>query len=177
MRGTAGHQHCGQYGVIVSSHAVGGLVGGLVAASLGTRLRATHRFGWEAIGFGAIDLVMLLYPLEYVAVWPAIVCMLLVGIPGALLLAGAMTLFQRNTADSHRGRVVGALGAVEGAATVTGTIAAGFLGEALGIIPVLAAQGAAYLAADAAVAVALRSVSDDPQPQTPSAFQCSPSFD
>jgi hypothetical protein len=39
---------------------------------------------------------------------------------------------------------------------VAGTITAGFLGQAIGIIPVLAAQGAGYVAAGLLVVVALR---------------------
>jgi MFS family permease len=145
-----------EYGVIVSIQAVGGIAGGLVAAGLGNRVRASRLFAWGAVCFGAIDLAMFLYPLLFVSVWPAAVCMLVVGMPGALTLAGAMTLLQRNAGDSHRGRVFGALGAVEGVAVVLGTLAAGFLAESIGIIPVLAAQGGGYLLAGLYVVVALR---------------------
>ncbi len=144
------------FGIIVSAQAIGGIAGGLVAASIGNRVRASWLFGWGAVAFGAIDLVMFLYPLAWVAIWPAVVCMVVVGLPGALLLAGAMTLIQREVADSHRGRVFGALGAVEGAAIVAGTIAAGLLGQIAGIIGVLAAQGAGYVIAGLAVIIALR---------------------
>jgi Na+/melibiose symporter-like transporter len=144
------------FGIIVSAQAIGGIAGGLLAASIGNRFRASWLFGWGAVAFGAIDLVMFLYPLAWVAIWPAVVCMVVVGLPGALLLAGAMTLIQREVADSHRGRVFGALGAVEGAAIVAGTIAAGLLGQVTGIIGVLAAQGAGYVIAGLAVIIALR---------------------
>ncbi len=143
------------YGVIVSVQAVGGILGGLAAASLSDRVPASRLFGWGAVAFGAIDLVMFLYPLGYVAAWPAVVCMVLVGVPGALSLAGVMTLLQRHTTHSHRGRVFGVLGAVEGAAIVVGTLLAGFLGEAIGIIPVLAVQGGGYLLSGLAVVIAL----------------------
>jgi Na+/melibiose symporter-like transporter len=144
------------YGVVVSVQAVGGILGGVVAAALGHRVRASRLFGWGAVAFGAIDLVMFLYPLGYVAVWPAAICMVVVGLPGALTLAGAMTLLQRNADDSHRGRVFGALGAVEGVAVVLGTLTAGFLAESIGIIAVLAAQGGGYLLAGLYVLAALR---------------------
>lgn len=144
------------YGFIMSAQAVGGIGGGLIAAALGNRARPALLFGWGAVAFGAIDLVLFLYPLAYVAVWPAVVCMVAVGVPGALTMAGGFTLLQRATADSHRGRVFGALGAVEGAATVAGTVTAGYLGQSVGIIPVLATQGAGYLIAGVAVVLALR---------------------
>lgn len=150
------HGSSADYGFIVSAQAVGGIAGGLIAASIGDRVRASALFGWGAVAFGVIDLVMFLYPLAWVAVWPAAVCMVVVGLPGALTLTGALTLMQRNTADSHRGRVLGALGAAEGAAVVAGTIAAGFLGQTVGIIPILAAQGGGYVVAGLLVLVALR---------------------
>ena len=150
------HGSGADYGFIVSAQAVGGIAGGLIAAALGSRARPALLFGWGAVAFGAVDLVMFLYPLGYVAVWPAVVCMIVVGVPGALTLAGGFTLLQRATADGHRGRVFGALGAVEGAATVAGTITAGFLGQSVGIIPVLATQGAGYLIAGLADVLALR---------------------
>jgi Na+/melibiose symporter-like transporter len=150
------HGSSADYGFIVAAQAVGGIAGGLIAASIGDRVRASALFGWGAVAFGVIDLVLFLYPLAWVAVWPAAVCMVVVGLPGALTLTGAMTLMQRNTADSHRGRVLGALGAAEGAAVVAGTIAAGFLGQTIGIIPILAAQGGGYVAAGLLVLAALR---------------------
>ena len=145
------------YGVIVAAQAIGGIGGGLIAASAGSRFRPSWLFGAGAVAFGAIDLALFLYPLAEVAVWPAIVLMIIVGVPGALLLAGGMTLLQTATGDSHRGRVFGALSAIEGVAVVAGTIAAGFLGQSVGIIPVLATQGGGYLAGGIAVLIALRS--------------------
>jgi Na+/melibiose symporter-like transporter len=155
------------YGFVVSAQAVGGIAGGLIAAALGSRARPALLFGWGAVAFGLVDLVLFLYPLAYVAIWPAVVCMVVVGVPGALIMAGAFTLLQRATADSHRGRVFGALGAVEGAATVAGTVAAGFLGQSVGIIPVLATQGAGYVIAGVAVVLALRPRSQPAPPSTP----------
>jgi hypothetical protein len=79
-----------------------------------------------------------------------------VGIPGALTLAGALTLLQRNTDDAYRGRVFGALNAVEGVATLAGIVVAGFLAQVAGIIPVLAFQGGGYVVAGLAMLIVLR---------------------
>jgi hypothetical protein len=87
---------------------------------------------------------------------PAVVGMVVVGVPGALTLAGALTLFQRNTEDAFRGRVFGALNAVEGVAILAGTIVAGFLAQVVGIVPVLALQGGSCVVAGLAMAVVLR---------------------
>jgi len=143
------------YGVVVAVQAVGGIVGGLVAAAIGHRVSPARLLGISAMVFGAIDLAIFLYPLAYVAVWPAAVGMVVVGLPGALMLAGFMTLFQRSTVDSHRGRVFGSLGAAEGVAVMVGTLGAGFLGQYVGIIPVLAVQGAGYVVAGLAMLITL----------------------
>jgi len=146
------HASSTTYGVISAAQAIGGICGGLLAAWLGHRSSAARL---SALAFGAIDLALFLYPLAFVAAWPAIVLMILVGGPGALLTAAATTLLQRNTTPTHRGRVFGALGAIEGAAIVTGALAAGFLGRSLGIIPTLAAQGGGYVLAGLLVIVTL----------------------
>ncbi len=144
------------YGLAAAAQAIGGIAGGLLAASLGQRVRASRLLSAGAVAFGAVDLAIFLYPLGYVAVWPAIAGMVLVGLPGAMTTAGLITLFQRNTGDSYRGRVFGACGAMEGVAIVAGIMAAGYLGQAAGIIPVLAFQGAAYVLAGLGMLAALR---------------------
>ncbi len=144
------------YGLLAAMQAVGGIIGGLLAAPLGQRVSASRLLGYGAVAFGAVDLAIFLYPLGYVAVWPAAVGMMVVGVPGALTLVGAITLFQRNTEDGHRGRLFGALGAAEGVAILIGTVCAGFLGQAVGIIGVLAVQGGSYVVAGLAMLVVLR---------------------
>jgi Na+/melibiose symporter-like transporter len=153
------------YGIVVAVQAIGGIIGGFCAVSLAQRFSAARMVGVGAVLFGLVDLAIFLYPLGYVAVWPAALGMIIVGLPGAVTIAGLMTLFQRNTADSHRGRVFGALGAAEGVAVLLGTVAAGWLGEAIGIVPVLAVQGAGYVVAGFAVLVLMRRSPDGtPEP-------------
>src|ERR1022692_2026355 len=134
-------------GFIVAAQAVGGIAGGMFAAASSRRLRASRLLCYGAIVFGLIDLAIFLYPIGFVAVWPAIVGMIIVGLPGALTLAGLITLFQRNSDDSYRGRVFGAISAVEGVTVLAGTLGAGYLSRAVGIIPVLAIQGGGYVVA------------------------------
>ncbi|NUR93626.1 MAG: MFS transporter [Kribbellaceae bacterium] len=134
------------YGLIVSSQAIGGIVGGLVAAAIGNRWPAATLWGIGAFTFGLIDTVLFLYPLVSHSVIPAFVCMIVVGLPGALTVAGMMTVFQNLTVDGTRGRIYGAVGAAESVAVLVGITTAGFLGDAVGIIPVLVFQGLGYVA-------------------------------
>ncbi len=141
------HGDSSAYGLIMSVQAVGGILGGLVAASVGHRFRPERLVGWGAVAFGAIDLALFLYPLALPALWPAFVLITLVGPAGALMAAGLMTVFQTATGEQLRGRVFGALIAVQGVATLAGTLGAGMLGKPVGIVPVIALQGAGYVLA------------------------------
>jgi Na+/melibiose symporter-like transporter len=143
-------------GLIVAAQAVGGIAGGMVAAATGHRIRAARLLGLGAVLFGLMDLAIFLYPLGYVAVWPAIVGMIIVGLPGALTLAGLITLFQSSSEDSYRGRVFGALSALEGISVLAGTLGAGYLSRVAGIVPVLAIQGGGYVVAGLVMLVHLR---------------------
>jgi Na+/melibiose symporter-like transporter len=150
------HGSSSAYGDLVSVQAIGGIAGGAVAAALSRRVRPERLLGWGAVGFGAIDLAMFLYPLAYRTLWPAVVCMVAVGVPGAALLTGAVTLLQRHAPADHVGRVFGALNTVEGISVVGGSVLAGSLGDAIGIVPVIAAQGGGYVVAGLLVLAALR---------------------
>ncbi len=141
------HGSAGAYGLILSVQAAGGIVGGLGAAALGPRFAPRHLLGYGALVFGALDLVLFLYPLLAPALWPAVVLMAAVGLPAAFAMAGLITIFQTATGDAHRGRVFGMLGTVEGAVMLVATVLAGTLGERLGIVAVIAVQGVAYCAA------------------------------
>jgi predicted MFS family arabinose efflux permease len=141
------HSGAQTLGVITSVQAIGGIAGGFVAASVGNHWSPVRMLGAGAVVFGMIDLAIFLYPLMLVSPWPAVLGMILVGVPGALAVAGLMTLLQRHTVDAQRGRVLGLLFMVRSVAVVVGTTCAGFLGEAVGIVPILAFQGVGYVVA------------------------------
>jgi MFS family permease len=142
-------------GVISGVQAVGGVIGGLVVATFGSRWRPQRMLAVGALAFGLVDLVIALYPLAWVQVWPAAVLMIVVGLPGAITSAGMMTLFQQHTDDRERGRVFSLLLLVRASATVLGSLTAGVLGGVLGIVPVMAWQGCGYLLAGSIVLVML----------------------
>ncbi|MGH3506245.1 MAG: MFS transporter, partial [Nocardioidaceae bacterium] len=144
------------YGGIMSTQAVGGVVAGFVVAAVGHRYTARGLFGWGLLVFGFLDLLLFVYPLAIDAVWPAFVLIALVGLPGAAAYAGRQTLMQTSTMDSHRGRVFGAFGAVIGMGVLTGVLTAGVLGDEVGIMPVLAWQGLMYMLAGGLVLALMR---------------------
>jgi Na+/melibiose symporter-like transporter len=134
-------------GTISSSQAVGGILGGFVAAAAGRRWTARQLFGWGSVVFGLIDLAIFLYPTLYVAAWPAVLGMVLVGFPAAVTIAARTTVLQDNSTDAQRGRIFSLIFAVSALSLSIGATCAGFLGESVGIIPVLAVQGGGYVVA------------------------------
>ena len=67
-------------------------------------------------------------------------------VPGPLTLAGVIMLFQRSSEDSYRGRVFGAVSALEGVTVLACALAAGYLSLSA-TVPVLAIQGGGYVVA------------------------------
>jgi Na+/melibiose symporter-like transporter len=165
------HGSAQAYGLILSSQAAGGIVGGLLVATVARRFDPRRLIGWGAFAFGLVDLALFLYPLLTRSLWPAVALVVVAGLPGALTLAGMVTVFQNATADAHRGRVFGLSAAVQGAAMLVGALASGALGSHLGIIPVLVVQGAGYCIAGILMLLFLppaESPATDSQPGTPS---------
>jgi MFS family permease len=147
------HSDATGYGWVLSTQAIGGLAGALVIARLGARLRPLPLLIGSALAFGAIDLVLFTYPVIYPYIGPALVMLVIVGVPGAGMGAATTTLQQAETHDSHRGRVVGAIGAVASIGALIGAMSAGILGEFLPVILLLVVQGSGYLIGGTAVAL------------------------
>jgi Na+/melibiose symporter-like transporter len=154
------HADAPTYGLILAVQAIGGIVGGLAVATYGHRLPPRVLIGAGGLLFGAFDLLLFLYPLVWHVLWPAGVLIAVVGIPGAAVVAGYTSTLQLGVDDLHRGRVFGALTTMSAATGLIGIAGAGVLGGVLGIVPVIAVQGVAYVLAGLLVIVALRSPRD-----------------
>jgi MFS family permease len=145
------HASGSAYGLIMAAQALGGIIGGLGVAAIGNHFAARSLFGMGAVIFGILDLAMFLYPLACPALWPAFVLMLLVGLPATATIAGGMFVLQTATTDTHRGRVFGILGMSQGAGTLLGVLIAGTAAGPVGIVPVIAIQGAGFVVGGALV--------------------------
>ncbi len=144
------------FGTILAAQAVGGIVGGLLVSAIGHRFSPVALFGWGAVFFGLGDVALFLYPLVSDQIWPAAVLIAAVGLPGAALFAGLLTVFQLGTDDRVRGRVFGALTTVQNLAMLACTFLAGLLAEHLGVLPVITFQGAVYLLAGVGILITLK---------------------
>lgn len=139
------HSDAAGYGWLLSTQAMGGLAGAVVIGRMGARMNALWLLIGGSLAFGLIDLVLFTYPVVFPFIGPALVGMVIVGVPGAAMMAGIATLQQTLAADQHRGRVVGAMAAIGSAGSLVGAVGAGLLGEALPIIGLLVVQGSGYV--------------------------------
>jgi len=127
--------------------AVGGLLGGLVIGVIGKRIAAKHLIGVSGILFGLICLAIWNAPLLFPAYLLSVVLFVAVGIPGVGLGTGTMTLLQTSVDDAYRGRIFGAFTTASALLQLCGMLLAGALGDRLGVLPVLDAQGPLYITA------------------------------
>jgi hypothetical protein len=116
--------------------------------------------------FGLIDLVLFTYPVLYPHIGPALVMLVIVGVPGAAIGAGVATLEQIRAEDRQRGRVIGAIGALGAIGSLVGAVLAGFAGEVVPVVALLVVQGAGYVIGGLVVAFMTRAVVIGP-PVTP----------
>jgi predicted MFS family arabinose efflux permease len=140
-----------EIGLLRGVQAVGAIAGGALLALRGDRWRPLALAAAAAVTFGVLDLTIwngsLVTRSEavYVALF---VC---AGAPGVIMETAGISILQRACDDGERGRVFAALGLVENAGQALGIVAAGVLTAPLGLMALLNAQGALYLAAGALV--------------------------
>jgi predicted MFS family arabinose efflux permease len=154
------------WAAILSAQAVGGLIGAVFVGRYLSRVRPAYLLGFGTLIFAAIDLAIFTYPLVLPIVLPAILGMVVVGIPISALGVGNTTLQQSLTSDSHRGRVVGIVGTLQALGMVSGTIIAGLFGQAIGLIPMMALDSLLYATGGVIVLLTARRSEVQPVPTT-----------
>lgn len=136
-----------ELGWIRSAQGVGGIVGGVAIAALGARLAPRAMLAFGSIGLGLIDLAIFNYPRWTLSITPALVLMVLVGLPSAARGTGFATLLQTQVEDRMLGRAYGTLATAASLAMLVGIGLAGSLADGVGIVPVLNIQGYGFTAA------------------------------
>jgi predicted MFS family arabinose efflux permease len=152
------HSDSAGYGAVLSTQAIGGLFGALVIGRLGPRINPLRMLIVASLIFGLIDLVLFTYPVVYPHIGPALVMLVIVGVPGAAIGAGVATLEQIRAEDRQRGRVIGAIGALGAVGSLVGAVLAGFAGEVVPVVALLVVQGSGYVIGGLVVAFMTRSM-------------------
>ena len=135
-------------GVLVSAQAIGGLLAGVLVARAALKLSPRVLLAGGMIGLGLTDLgvanAALLAPPGPAAMAVGSTFMLLAGFPVVSSLAARGGLLQTLTVDAFRGRVFGALGAIQGMAILVGLTLGAAAIDAIGV-PVVSVGAAMWI--------------------------------
>ena len=146
------------YGSLLAVQAIGSLVGGLAIGQVGNRLPPLRLTGVGLFFFGVIDLLIIDLPIFVHGLLIVFLLFILVGLPGTGSLVGFNTSLQVLVEDKLRGRIFGASLASRTALMLVGMILAGTLGDRLGSVLMLNAQGGMYVVSGLLVILTLWNV-------------------
>lgn len=132
-------------GGLMSSQAIGGLIGGALISTIAPRMKTARLLGWSAVLFSLADFGLFNYFQFSSSILFAYGFILLAGPLAVGMGASYNTLIQENVADSHRGRVFGAFGLTSSVFTLVGIALGSFGGDTFGIVPVINIQAYGYL--------------------------------
>ena len=141
------HGGTGQIGALMTSQAIGGLIGGVIFGTLGALVLSRRMIGLTSVAFGAIDLVIFNIPRVIPSFGLQIALFILVGIPVMGFMPGIQALTQLRSPDVFRGRITSSMGTTMGILGLVGTIIAGTITDHFGVVAVLTFQGAGYILA------------------------------
>ncbi len=133
------------YGSLLAVQAVGSLIGGLIIGHLGNRIAPLRLVGISLVTFGFIDLLIIDLPLFVPGLLIVFILFILVGLPSTGSLVGFNASLQVLVEDKLRGRIFGTLLAMRSLLTLLGMVVAGTLGDRLGPVLLLNAQGGMYV--------------------------------
>jgi MFS family permease len=151
------HGGAAVYGALLGVQAIGSLLGGLAVGQFGKRVTPARLLGVCTCLFGLVDLLIVDLPI-FVKGGVALVGLLfvLVGIPGVGAIVSMQTLLQTLIEDRLRGRVFGAIQAVNALMMLIGITLAGLLGDRLGPVLLLNIQGSVYFLSGVLALLTLR---------------------
>jgi len=145
----------------VTCNAVGGLVGGTLLGRVHRRIRPGTSFGLGLLLAGALALIRTNVPVLTLT-------FMVNAVIGAVWIGSRVsqqTLLQTSTADQFRGRVLGALGAMQALMMLAGAGFAGLFGDQWGVVTMFNVMGSLYILSGV-LALTLLSRADQALPPT-----------
>jgi predicted MFS family arabinose efflux permease len=131
------------FGWIVTAQGIGGLIGGLLAGTIG-RLFSPVRI--MAVSAGAMGVLVLL--IVNIPILPVVMALIaVIGLPVVAFMVSEATMLQSGVADQYRGRVLGSYGMALALAMLLGMGVGSALGDWLGIVPLLDIVSGLYVLA------------------------------
>jgi predicted MFS family arabinose efflux permease len=137
------------FGWIVTAQGIGGLLGGLLAGTIGRLFSPVRIMAVSACVMGLLVLLIVNIP-----VLPVVLGLLaVVGLPVVSFMVSEATLLQSGVADQFRGRVMGSYGTTQALAMLIGMGAGSLLGDWAGVVPLLDLVSGLYVLAGITVLV------------------------
>jgi MFS family permease len=151
-----------QVGLLRGVQAIGGLAGGVLVVGLARRLEPGRLLGAGLLVFALVDLAIWNGPLVTTVGWLYLGLFVAAGIPGVGVMTGLTSLVQERAGEAYLGRVFATYYGSFNGLMALGMLAAGLLGDAVGVVAVLNGQAVLYLAAGV---VALVTIGRRAQPE------------
>lgn len=125
------------FGWLLTVQAIGGLLASAVVGHAERALSPARLLSLSLLGIGLMSLTLVAFP----SLALALAFSALGGIPAVGYQVGVQTLLQRGVADTHRGRIFGALDTTNALLRLGGLSLAGGLGDVVGVLPMLWVMG------------------------------------
>jgi MFS family permease len=151
------HGNAAENGLLRAVQAIGAIAGGLLLSRT-ARVRPGRLAGLACLAFGAVATATWNLPRATTAEPVYVALFICFGIPGIAMASGLISTLQQVTSDGERGRVFAAFGAAFALGQAVGMLAAGILGDRLGVVPLLNVQAICYLIGGVAALAGLADV-------------------
>jgi MFS family permease len=135
-----------EIGLLRGVQAIGAIAAGVLLA-LAARRAPRALTAYAALAFGVLSLVIWNAPVVSTAEPLYVALFIAAGAPGVALMTGLISTLQQATAEGQRGRVFAIAGVAASVGQAIGMLGGGILGDPLGVVAVLNAQGVLYLVA------------------------------
>jgi predicted MFS family arabinose efflux permease len=130
-----------EFGWMMTARGLGGLIGGLLLAQIGSRISPTKLLTIGLIISGVLIVAIINFPIY----WMVLLGFMLIGIPAVAWLVSIQTILQSSTDEAYLGRIFGAFGTTNTLLMLVGSILGGGLGDLIGAPPLLNSAGLIYI--------------------------------
>lgn len=152
-------------GLLRGIQAVGAVVAGVVLGFIARGSSPRTLTAASLFAFGALSLVTWNLPAVTTDIWPYVLLFAAVGAPGVIMIAGLMSVLQEQSEPRQRGAVFAAVGLVSAVGQALGILLGALSDGAIGLLPLLEAQGCLYLLSGVIALLWLPRAADRPTPK------------
>ncbi|MFK4804265.1 MFS transporter [Microbacterium sp. ZW CA_36] len=153
-------------GLLRGIQAVGAVLAGVVLGFIARGSSPRALTAASLFAFGVLSLVTWNLPTVTTEIWPYVLLFAAVGAPGVIMIAGLMSVLQEQSEPRQRGAVFAAVGLVSAVGQALGILLGALSDGAIGLLPLLEAQGCLYLLSGVIALLWLPRAADRPTPKT-----------